>query len=120
MLIENIDTLFKRYKKEIIELQKNALFSTTDKSYLPGLENVINIYKQKALEYQEIIDGITEAKIAKEIQIRGEDPEGIRLWNEKFASRYKEELQSEILEIDSQRDYMSEALKESQKFSASL
>lgn len=115
---ENIDTLFKRYKKEIIELQKNALFSSTNKSYLPELENVINIYKQKALEYQEIIDGITEAKIAKEIQIRGEDPEGIRLWNEKFASRYKEELKSEILEIDSQRDYMSEALKESQKFSA--
>lgn len=115
---ENIDTLFKRYKKEIIELQKNALFSTTDKSYLPGLENVINIYIQKALEYQEIIDGITETKIAKEIQIRGKDPEEIRLWNEKFASRYKKELQSEILGIDSQRNYMSETLKKSQKFSA--
>lgn len=115
---ENIDTLFKSYKKEIIELQKNALFSSSSKSYLPGLESVINIYKKKALEYQEIIDEITETKIKKEIQIRSNNPERIRLWNEKFASRYKEELQSEILEIDSQRDYMFETLKGSKKFSS--
>lgn len=113
---ENIDSLFSRYKNEIIELQKNALFSLDNKSYLPSLENVINIYKQKALEYQEIIDGITEKRIAEEIQKRDVDAKGIRTWNEKFASRYKQELQSEILEIDSERENMTDFLNKTPKF----
>jgi hypothetical protein len=114
---ENIDTLFSKYKNEIISLQKNALFLTGNKSYLPSLENVINIYKQKAAEYQEIIDGITEKKIAEEVQNRDVDEKQIRQWNENFANRYKKELQTRILEIDSERAFMTKFLTEKPKFS---
>lgn len=113
---ENIDSLFSKYKDEIIELQKNALFSVGNESYLPGLENVINIYKEKAMEYQDIIDEITKKRIADEMKTRNVDN---KEWNENFANKYKQELQSQILEIDFERNNMTNTLTNMSKIPSS-
>jgi len=83
-------------------LQGNGLFNTEAMEYLPALEKVIILYKEKANEYVQKVDEITEQRIMEESKSR---PLYIaKEWNERFANTFKSEFNQQTSQIDEQRN----------------
>ncbi len=99
---ENISTLFNRYSKEIIELQKNALFDENNKKYIPGLENIINLYNQRVNDYIQEIDKSAEIDRKGYLE-RGKTIEEAIKFSRRIPDMYMEELNGQQNRIDKQR-----------------
>ena len=71
-------------------MQGNGLFNTEAMEYLPALEKVIILYKEKANEYVQKVDEITEQRIMEESKSR---PLYIaKEWNERFANTFNRKV----------------------------
>ena len=100
---ENIAFLFERYSKEIVELQRNALFDDKEQKYFPKLEQIIDIYQQKAHIYEQEVDKVTEKKIQKYLS-EGRTIEQATKWAERVPNMYKKELNEQKNRINEQRN----------------
>ena len=111
-LNQSIDILFSRYSGHIIELQKNALFNKKTHKYMPSLENVINIFREKTKGFELVVDETTAKKLEKELAREGSNIEAERNWHEKFSGSFKQELQTNVDKIDIQRKEQCNQYKE--------
>ena len=100
---ENIESDFDRYSKEIVELQKNGLFDEKNKMYLPGLEQITDIYKKKVQAYEQEIDKITENDIQRYLK-EGRTREVAEQFAQKIPNMYKSELSEQQDRISTQRE----------------
>lgn len=98
---KNIDNLFDRYSREIVELQKNGLFR--DGKYPPKLEQIISIYSEKAQVYAQKIDSCTELDIQYRIK-QGMPADVARDSSKRFSNMYIKKLQERQDRITSQRE----------------
>ena len=99
---ENIAFLFERYSKEIVELQRNALFDDKEQKYFPKLEQIIDIYQQKAHIYEQEVDKVTEKEIQKYLS-EGRTTEQATKWAERVPNIYKKELNEQKNRMNGQR-----------------
>ena len=99
---ENIAFLFERYSKEIVELQRNALFDDKEKKYFSKLEQIIDIYQQKAHIYEQEVDKVTEKEIQKHLS-EGRTIEQATKWTERVPNMYKKELNEQKKRMNEQR-----------------
>ena len=99
---ENIAFLFERYSKEIVELQRNALFDDKEQKYFPKLEQIIDIYQQKAHIYEQEVDKVTEKEIQKYLS-EGRTIEQATKWAERVPNIYKKELNEQKNRMNEQR-----------------
>ena len=99
---ENIAFLFERYSKEIVELQRNALFDDKEQKYFPKLEQIIDIYQQKAHIYEQEVDKVTEKEIQKYLS-KGRTTEQATKWAERVPNIYKKELNEQKNRMNEQR-----------------
>lgn len=100
---ENIESDFDRYSKEIVELQKNGLFDEKNKMYLPGLEQITDIYNKKVQAYEQEIDKITENDIQRYLK-EGRTREVAEQFAQKIPNMYKSELSEQQDRISTQRE----------------
>lgn len=116
---ENIAILFDRYSKEIVELQKNALFNEKDKKYLPKLEEIISLYNQKAKDYIQAID--KSAEIDKEQYLKkGRTLEEATMFSRRIPNMYMKELNEQQNRIDIQREAQAVEFEKKQKAKISI
>ena len=99
---ENIAFLFERYSKEIVELQKNALFDDKEQKYFPKLEQIIDIYQQKAHIYEQEVDKVTEKEIQKYLSEGGTIEQATKR-AERVPNIYKKELNEQKNRMNEQR-----------------
>ena len=111
---ENIAFLFERYSKEIVELQKNALFDDKEQKYFPKLEQIIDIYQQKAHIYEQEVDKVTEKEIQKYLS-GGRTIEQATKWAERVPNMYKKELNEQKDRMNEQRKNQVTEYKKSQE-----
>lgn len=99
---ENIAFLFERYSKEIVELQRNALFDDKEQKYFSKLEQIIDIYQQKTHIYEQEVDKVTEKEIQKCLS-EGRTIEQAKKWTERVPNMYKKELNEQKNRMNEQR-----------------
>ena len=99
---ENIAFLFERYSKEIVELQRNALFDDKEQKYFPKLEQIIDVYQQKTHIYEQEVDKVTEKEIQKYLS-EGRTIEQATKWAERVPNIYKKELNEQKNRMNEQR-----------------
>ena len=99
---ENIAFLFERYSKEIVELQRNALFDDKEQKYFPKLEQIIDIYKQKARIYEQEVDKVKEREIQKYLS-KGRTIDQATKFAERVPNIYKKELNEQKNRMNEQR-----------------
>lgn len=100
---ENIERYFEGYSKEIVELQKNGLFNEKNKMYLPGLEQIIDIYNKKVQAYEQEIDKITEDDIQRNLK-EGRTRELAERFAQRIPNMYKSKLSEQQARISTQRE----------------
>lgn len=100
---KNIERYFEGYSKEIVELQKNGLFNEKNKMYLPGLEQIIDIYNKKVQAYEQEIDKITEDDIQRNLK-EGRTRELAERFAQRIPNMYKSKLSEQQARISTQRE----------------
>lgn len=108
---ENIAGLFDRYSKEIVELQKNGFLNEQNNQYLPELERIIEMYKQKVQEYVVVIDRITEEDIQRNLA-EGRDYETSKRFAQRIPNIYKTKLYEQENRIITQREKQARLLED--------
>jgi len=108
---ENIENLFDRYSKEIVELQENGLFNKHEGQYLPELERIVELYQQKVQEYVIVIDKITEEDVQRHLS-EGQDYEVSKKMAQRIPNMYKTELYGQENRIITQREKQIRLLEE--------